>query len=310
MSILYLICTVTIVVVLVYSIVMAFKNNNTYKNHKIIADAIYKYHMAVIKNTNPLAQFDFKVDYSDMESYAKTYFRIWDWGYKSILPPDKFEIIKEYIDIPPEKDTTEFYKNVWLGIFMFLFALSVMSSIANQSRAEYEPVEEPTIQENIEVEPEPEILPEPEPEPQPSIEDIYGESIIYLAKTVYGEARGCSLEQQAAVIWCILNRVDAGYSKTGNVQRDIINVITQPNAFHGYISSHPVRDDIRQLVVDVLERYEREKAGEINVGRILPKEYLWFGSAGNNTNRFRDAYTNGHIWDWSLESPYKYYGEM
>ena len=30
-----------------------------------------------------------------------------------------------------------------------------------------------------------------------------------IAKTVWGEARGCSVTQQAAVAWCILNRVDS-----------------------------------------------------------------------------------------------------
>ena len=40
------------------------------------------------------------------------------------------------------------------------------------------------------------------------------------------------------------------------------------------------------------------------MGRILPKEYKWFG--GNGTiNMFRDSYENGNIWDWSLPNPYE-----
>ena len=32
-----------------------------------------------------------------MESYLKVIFRIWDWGYENILPPDKYVLIAPYI---------------------------------------------------------------------------------------------------------------------------------------------------------------------------------------------------------------------
>ena len=48
-----------------------------------------------------------------------------------------------------------------------------------------------------------------------------------LAKTVWGEARGCNKLEQSAVVWCILNRVDDG-------QGSIAQVITAPDQFHGY----------------------------------------------------------------------------
>lgn len=38
------------------------------------------------------------VDYDDMENYVVTLWRLWDWGYTRILPKDKFEIIKPYIE--------------------------------------------------------------------------------------------------------------------------------------------------------------------------------------------------------------------
>ncbi len=31
-----------------------------------------------------------------------------------------------------------------------------------------------------------------------------------IAKTIWGEARGTSMTEKAAVAWCILNRVDSG----------------------------------------------------------------------------------------------------
>lgn len=117
-----------------------------------------------------------------------------------------------------------------------------------------------------------------------------------LCKAVWGEARGCSLTEQAAVVWCILNRVD-----DERFPNDIISVLTQENQFSGYSSSFPIDDSILELVEDVLNRWSN---GD-DVGRVLPKEYCWF--RGNGTeNIFRDAYSgNYNIWNWTLESPYK-----
>ena len=81
-------------VLLVVSILIfvLIKNSNTYKNRKIILNAIYQYKVdCAIKNIS------FNVDYNDMESYNMTIFRFWDFGYKNILPKEKFEIIKKYI---------------------------------------------------------------------------------------------------------------------------------------------------------------------------------------------------------------------
>ena len=52
----------------------------------------------------------------------------------------------------------------------------------------------------------------------------------YIAKAVYGEAGICCTTEQAAVVWCILNRVD---STDPYYPDDIIAVITQTGQFHG-----------------------------------------------------------------------------
>lgn len=122
-----------------------------------------------------------------------------------------------------------------------------------------------------------------------------------LAKLVWGEARGVkSKAEQAAVIWCALNRVDAeGYA----CGRSVEYVVTFPNQFTGYRASNPVTPELYELAVDVLTRWQREKAGESNVGRVLPFEYQWFAGDGKR-NHFRDAYRGGNRWDWSLPDPY------
>ena len=135
----------------------------------------------------------------------------------------------------------------------------------------------------------------------PNIEKKYKDEIPYIARTVWGEARGCSKTEQAAVIWCILNRVD---SSIRYMPDNIIDVVTQKHQFLGYVKTFPVTKKIRELVIDVLTRWEMEKAGVENVGRILPPEYMWFHGDGRH-NHFRDSYRGGNRWDWSLDSPYE-----
>lgn len=122
----------------------------------------------------------------------------------------------------------------------------------------------------------------------------------YIAKVVWAEARGCSTIEQAAVIWCILNRVDSNINGMGN---DIIDVVTKPNQF-AYNASAPVTAELYELSKDVISRWEREKNGETNVGRVLPKEYLWFHGDGTH-NYFRNSFVGGNRWNWSLTNPYK-----
>ena len=125
------------------------------------------------------------------------------------------------------------------------------------------------------------------------------EEIDHIAKTVWGEARGLSKTHQAGVVWAILNRCDDGRFGKG-----VIGVVTAPSQFAGYRSGNPVDPEIRELVVDVLDRYSQEKAGIKNVGRVLPKEYLYFRGNGR-VNLFSKKWNSTNIWDWSLESPYE-----
>lgn len=128
---------------------------------------------------------------------------------------------------------------------------------------------------------------------------INDEDADMMAKLVWGEARGCSTTEQAAVVWCVLNRVDAGYAD-GTIK----GVITAKGQFTGYRSSNPVTETQRWIAVDVMTRWYREKNGEADVGRVLPKEYLYFAGDGIG-NVFRTTYKGGTRWDWSLPSPYE-----
>lgn len=123
-----------------------------------------------------------------------------------------------------------------------------------------------------------------------------------IARTVWGEAQGCTKTEQAAVIWCILNRVD---SENPYFPYKIADVITQPNQFY-YSENFPVWPELVELAKDVLTRYYTEKLTGEDCGRVLPMEYCWFGGDGKH-NWFRDEFKfeDANIWDWSLPSPYE-----
>ena len=124
------------------------------------------------------------------------------------------------------------------------------------------------------------------------------EEIETLAKIVYQEARGIrENSHKAAVVWCILNRVDDGY--WGDT---IVEVATYPNAF-AWVPDTPVEGELVDLVVDVITRWNYEKEGLSNVGRTLPKDYLYFTGDGSY-NHFTREWGSTDYWDWSLPDPY------
>ena len=128
----------------------------------------------------------------------------------------------------------------------------------------------------------------------------YSESDVELiAKTVWQEARGIERKaEQAAVVWCILNRVDD--DRWGDT---IAEVVTAPHQF-AYDAGAPVTDELRRLAEDVLERWRREKKGETDVGRVLPAEYVFFDGDGSH-NHFRREYEHtGEYSGFEGENPY------
>ena len=127
----------------------------------------------------------------------------------------------------------------------------------------------------------------------------FDREIKMLAQVVYNEARGVKgTHHKAAVMWCVLNRVDSENS----FDNSIVEVLSFPNAF-AWWSNTPVEDQFVVLAEDVLTRWLLEKEGFDNVGRVLPSDYYFFHGA-NGYNHFRKNYSSKEYWDWSLESPY------
>ena len=122
-----------------------------------------------------------------------------------------------------------------------------------------------------------------------------------LAKVTYLEARGIENKTElACVMWTILNRVDAGY---GTIEE----VMTAPNQFAYSPDANTVTDhgvDLVELAYDVLSRWNSEKNGKTDVGRVLPADYLWYAGNGKH-NYFRNEFRTANKWDYSLPSPYE-----
>lgn len=153
----------------------------------------------------------------------------------------------------------------------------------------------------IEVKPESteeETTPTPETETEPTEPAFTFYEVELIGRTIWGEAGGVkSKAERAAVAWCILNRVDAW-------DKSIYEIVTAPSQFHGYRTWGECPQEHLDLATDVLTRWKAEKAGETEVGRTLPAEYLYFWGDGQR-NHFRTEYRDTNYWDWSLTSPYK-----
>lgn len=119
-----------------------------------------------------------------------------------------------------------------------------------------------------------------------------------LAKVLLRECGGIpSKTEQACVAWCVLNRVDEYNSS-------VYAVLREPNQF-AFSESTEVRDDLYELAKDVLCRWNDEKNGIMDSGRVLPQEYTYFHGDGVH-NYFRNAFSGNYdTWDYSLESPYE-----
>ena len=130
---------------------------------------------------------------------------------------------------------------------------------------------------------------EPSETPEPSETSVYyemyftEEDVAEVAKMLWGEARGCTRDNQIKCVWVVLNRVDdARFPDT------IQGVLEQPSQFHGYDPTYPVTDELYNVAFDVLTRWSYEKQG-IPVRRELASSFLWFTGNGLE-NIFREVY--------------------
>lgn len=124
----------------------------------------------------------------------------------------------------------------------------------------------------------------PEPSAEPEYEMYFTDAdVIAVAKMLWGEARGCTRDNQAMAVWCVCNRVD-----DPRFPDTILGVVAQPSQFYGYSPRFPVTDELYAVALDVLTRWSLEKQG-VTVERELPSTYMWF-TGDSVQNHFREVY--------------------
>ena len=121
------------------------------------------------------------------------------------------------------------------------------------------------------------------PEPAPEVFEKYSSYEITLAaQTVWGEARGCSRDEQKLVVWCICSRADAR-------NQSVEEVITAPYQFAGYDPDHPVESEIVEVVEEVLQAWARGEEALVLPPYATTSNYQFFGGDGEH-NWFREEY--------------------
>ena len=178
--------------------------------------------------------------------------------------------------------------NQFITAFTLIVLLALLICIV-YARATWEdkeqPAPTPAPKETVE---EP-VIPEPSETPEPSEEPIYyvmyftEDDVAEVAKMLWGEARGCTRDNQIKCAWIVCNRVD-----DERFPSTIQGVLSQPHQFHGYDPTYPVTSELYDVAFDVLTRWSYEKQG-IPVRRELPQSFLWFTGNGVE-NIFREAW--------------------
>ena len=174
----------------------------------------------------------------------------------------------------------------FITAFIFVVLLALLLCIV-YARATWEgeahPTPAPTVAVEETVEPEPSEAPV-QTEPPVYYEMYFTEDdVASVAKMLWGEARGCTRDNQIKCVWVVLNRVD-----DERFPDTIQGVLEQPSQFHGYDTTYPVTDELYNVAFDVLTRWSYEKQG-IPVRRELPSSFLWFTGNGRE-NIFREVY--------------------
>lgn len=126
--------------------------------------------------------------------------------------------------------------------------------------------------------------------------DAYPESYYYpvapytdseidmLSRTVWGEARGCSQDEQRLVVWTVLQRVD-----DDRFPDTIEDVIMEPLQFAGYSEEHPVENDIWNLCAEVLADWWHGAEPPTLEPYAMTLPYLFFDGDGRH-NWYREEW--------------------
>ena len=102
-----------------------------------------------------------------------------------------------------------------------------------------------------------------------------------IARMVWGEGRGVSRNEQKLIVWTVINRLEDGrYGDT------LVGIVRARGQFHGYSPRFPVTAEIREMVVEVLEAWERGESAKVYPPFARTAGYRYFHGDGRH-NWFR-----------------------
>jgi hypothetical protein len=81
------------IICLLFWLIMVIKTFVTGWQHRRILTAIYRHNLLMIHR----GRSEYMLSYDCIEKFERTLFRLWDWGYKHIVPPEVLKRIKPYI---------------------------------------------------------------------------------------------------------------------------------------------------------------------------------------------------------------------
>ena len=175
------------------------------------------------------------------------------------------------------------FKHFIMALVCFALLALLLCIVYARATWEEKPVTDPAVTVEAPAEPEQSEAPEPSKEPTYYIMYFTEDDVAEVAKMLWGEARGCTRDNQTKCAWIVVNRVD-----DDRFPDTIQGVLSQPSQFHGYDPSYPVTSELYDVAFDVLTRWSYEKQG-IPVRRELASSFLWFTGNGVE-NYFREVY--------------------
>lgn len=103
-----------------------------------------------------------------------------------------------------------------------------------------------------------------------------------LSRMVWGEGRGVSRNEQKLIVWTVINRLEDGrYGTT------LVGIVRARGQFHGYSPRFPVIPEIREMVIEVLEAWERGETAKVYPPFARTPNYRYFHGDGRH-NWFRE----------------------
>lgn len=119
-------------------------------------------------------------------------------------------------------------------------------------------------------------------EDEVSVAKYSSRDVTLVAQALWGEARGCSRDEQKLVVWCICNRADAR-------GQSIEEVVTAPHQFAGFNPEHPVDAELVAVAEEVLQAWSRGEEALILPPYANTSDYQFFHGDGEH-NWFREEY--------------------